>query len=171
MSEGRPYGWDEIDGIVESTLYNSPGGTPFFDRVDTELTHPYFFELLTRRLQDGMPRVGYLPPIAVSGKFGWAFSLWVKRESLIVGDLIVFPGDLRHQKLIDPQIHGPLAPEYVFIDNSMYKGRTMGQVDKFLRKYRSKLTEKWVLYDGSLPPHRTGVNYIYRWHENGIRES
>lgn len=180
MTDERPIGWHEIDDIVKSNINDFGDGTPFFDHLDADLTHSYFFETLVRNVQNDMARLGnyhrgYLPAIAVSGKFGWAFGQWLKRERKIVADLIVFPGDLRHQELIDPHLHEPLAPEYVFLDNSTYKGRTMNQIEKYLDEYRSRLGTRYVLYDGAVPDQqlirRYELNHIYQWHESGYRES
>jgi hypothetical protein len=175
----RPLGWGEIDDEARAILRNYGDGTPFFDHLDARLTDPYFFDILVRMLQKPTARLyNYLPPIAVSGKFGWAFSQWVKKQGLLKSDLIVFPGDLRHQDLPEVYWGGdnrvPVADKYVYLDNSIYKGRTLNKIKAFLKRNNTFIERAYVCYDGSLPPHKLvkglpKVEYIYRWHEDGIR--
>ncbi len=155
---------------VESVLQAHEGGTKFFDTLDALLTNVVLFDYLRDRiLGDGPAPFNIL----TSGKFGWAFSVYAQPIPALP-PVINFPGNLRHEKLqettIDPMFRDR---EFVFIDNSVYKGRTVGQINEYVERWGGKITRAYILYDGSRPPYswtKTGFkyDYLYRWHEGGF---
>jgi hypothetical protein len=131
-------------------------GTPFFDFIDQRLTREVYFEHLEQMSR--WDTDGFI----VSGKFGWAYSMWYRGEKPVH----VFPGNLRHDKLIDPGVVPPLkGRSFTFLDNSIYKGRTLDQIEQYVDFWSGYIERKFVIYDGSKPPHHKGIEYLYRWHD------
>lgn len=132
------------------------GGTAFFDLIDRLVTRKAYFAYLE----------GLVPwdtdGIVVSGKFGWAFSMWYRG----VKPVYVFPGNLRHDKLVDSGVVPPFKGKVLtFLDNSIYKSRTLDQITDYVSWWGGFIGKKIVVYDGSLPPHHKGIHYLYRWHD------
>lgn len=145
----------EIEKDVSLAYQLRGEGTPFFDFLDHRVTREPYFEYLEEIIPwdtDG---------IVVSGKFGWAFSMWYPGEKPVY----VFPGNLRHEELKDPGVMPPFKGKVLtFLDNSIYKGRTLSQIIEYVDWWGGFIDKKFVIYDGSLPPHHKGIYYLYRWH-------
>lgn len=164
-----------LTDMVQHAVEQFGDGTPFFDWIDQAVTTHDFFDYLRDRVLDhGFKADG----IVTSGKFGWAFSAYAFNRP-VLPKVLNFPGNLRHEKLIeswnDPGIKGQ---NFFFIDNSIYKGRTLSQIESYIERWGGKIIFAHVLYDGSRPgvdglhwwtrrgyPH----DYLYRWHEGGFR--
>lgn len=144
-------------------------GTQFFDYLDERLIAPAYFDYLKDRIVEN-----HYDGILGSGKFGWAFSMYAASHPFLP-PVYNFPGDLRHQDLYDPMIDPHFeGAAFVYIDNSIYKGRTLGKVNRYVRDWGGRIKAAFVLYDGSRPPHAaaeivTPFHYIYRWHDGGYR--
>lgn len=155
-----------IDALAAEVEFQVGDGTPFFDTIDSLLSSDFFYEVQWNRFLNeyGAPDGSY--NIAVSGKWGRGFADWLRYAHRGVDLMvIVFPGDLRHEKQIpvDDIPYSVRHKKFVMLDNSLYKGRTMRKVAQALAIRDSILIENLVLYDGSLEgiPWTTGV---FRYH-------
>lgn len=164
-----------LSDMVEHATKRYGDGTPFFDWIDQAVTTRDFFDYLRDRILDD----GFRPDgIVTSGKFGWAFSAYAFNLG-VLPKVLNFPGNLRHEKLTEswcnPNIEGQ---RFYFVDNSIYKARTLTQIEAYIERWGGKIVFANVLYDGSRPrddgehgwtrrgyPH----DYLYRWHDGGFK--
>lgn len=159
--------FDVIRQDVDYAISRESDGTRFFDLLDEKLCHGVYFRWLEEKLFD-------IKPYAAigSGKFGWAFSMYMNGGSFPVFN---FPGDLRHQRLVDPLVDPHFdGREFIYVDNSIYKGRTLKQINDYVTDWGGKILAAYVLYDGSRPPHSPTkivqpFHYLYRWHDGKFR--
>lgn len=160
-----------IHEVVEQVRAVYPGGQPFFTTLDASLRRPEFFRLaldqakispLYRQSERGT-YVPEDPTIVLSGKFGEAMRDWLWKEHQI--DALLVEGDVRHGGLTplgrDRVLKGGL---YVFIDDSLYRGRTRAQIGARLSDVGGKLIRSVVLYDGAHEP-VPNVDSLYRWRD------
>lgn len=156
---------------VDTALALRGDSTPFFDWLDQRLCAGPYLQWLGNKVLDQNPK-----PYAIlgSGKFGWAFSMY-NHARLSMPPVLNFPGDLRHQPLVDPLVDPYFQDrEFVYVDNSIYKGRTLGQINTYVNDWGGKITRAYILYDGTYPPHDAippGIDfhYVYRWHDGKFR--
>lgn len=162
--------YDQINSIVNDALRRGDG-TPFFDYLDASLTKVRFFDWFRDMVLDSRQE---FDGIIVSGKFGWAFQMYAAYRP-VMPPVFNFPGDLRHQQLVDPLIDPMFRNRnFIYFDNSIYKGRTLGQINHYVNSWGGRIASAFVLYDGSRPPHAaaqivTPFHYIYRWHDGDFR--
>lgn len=160
-----------VHEVVEEVRGHYPGGRPFFTMLDASLRRPEFFRLAFdaaghaphyRRGERGT-WVPSDPTIVLSGKFGEAMHAWLWKAHQI--DSLLVEGDVRHGGLTpigrDRVVRGSL---YVFIDDSLYRGRTRAQIGARLDDVGAKLIKSVVIFDGAhedIP----GVESLYRWRD------
>lgn len=163
----------DVEEEVALTLRQHGDGTAFFDYLDERLAlrSKYHRYLVDRILDEAL-----IPaPLTVlgSGRFGWAFSMFANGLGSL--NVLNFPGNLRHNRLADPGVDPSFkGREFVYVDNSVYKGRTLGQVNDYVQAWGGKIVKAYILYDGSRPPHSweglgPDTDYVYRWHEGGFK--
>lgn len=161
-----------IHEVVEEVRSVYPGGQPFFTTLDASLRRPEFFRLAFDQVKNSVPtyrrteRGTWVPDdarIVVSGKFGEAMRDWLWKEHQI--DALLIEGDVRHGGLTplgrDRVLKGSL---YVFIDDSLYRGRTRAAVAARLDDVGAGLIRSVVLYDGAHEP-VPSVDSLYRWRD------
>ena len=157
--------------LVRIATKHYEDGTPFFDFVDQKIAHPTFFNYFRDRILDDGLRTD---AILTSGKFGWAFSAYAMFMP-VLPQVLNFPGNLRHEPLRDPWVDPSfVGKEFVFIDNSIYKGRTLGKIEEYVERWGGRINRAYVAYDGSRPHHDWTdrgypTAYLYRWHDGGFR--
>lgn len=132
------------------------GGTPFFDHLDESLRDPYWYQQMLARYLDAYPME---PRIALSGEFGRGFAQWLRETTWQVP--LVFPGNLRHNDLPPLPLHLD-GEQFVFLDDSYYKGRTRAKVTKAIEDAGGMVVGSFVLYDGS--PEAAAINSCFRYH-------
>lgn len=154
-----------LRAIVADLEREYVGGTPFFDALDATLRTPEWFEIITDAYLEAFPSH---PRMVVSGAFGLAYVYWLSKRQLFtprVLDIpgpVVIPGNLRH--VTAPDLTVDLTGEtLVFLDDSIFKGRTFGQAQSLVRKAGGELEEGIVIYDGS-HEHWPTIFSFYRYH-------
>lgn len=152
-----------IDFITDQLEYSVKGGTEFFDRMDAVLSSDYFYQVQLDRFLEQHPD----KYIVVSGKWGYGFTNWMMkyhvRSFWHMLSSTPFPGGLRHNDL--PPLNMDLRTgEYVFLDNSCYRGRTRDKIASRIQECGGELIDSLILYDGSIEP-LAGVKGLYRYHE------
>lgn len=162
-----------VEQLAETATKLYVDGTPFFDYLDDHLGDDLFLKMLSR---DVIDEYGYMPALVTTGKFGEKYRKFLTAqlgELWVIDNLVVMPGDLRH---IDIPVGSPRprkGKDYLFLDNSIYKGRTLTKTLDWFLRHGAVISDCWVLYDGTLPPHDIivlgPVKYYYRWHKDGIR--
>jgi hypothetical protein len=157
-----------LAAMVNELEIRYTGGTRFFDALDERLREPFWFNAV---LDKAHSLYGSQYGIAVSGEFGKRFRRWLSEDHLAYGASshgvpIVFPGDLRHATLTDDFIRNldiDNGEQFVFVDDSYYKGRTYRQVKAAIEKRGGACDYIVVLYDGSTTP--AIVPSLFRYHE------
>lgn len=162
--------------VVKELEIRHGGGTAFFDALDERLREPYWYRALLLRYLDEYGMVQPVasgravtaergrPYFAVSGKFGEGFAGWLAGSEWgrYVHPVTVFPGNLRHTVL--PKLTVDLTGrQYVFLDDSYYRGRTYGQIARRIAEAGGGVLGPLVLYDGSPEPAK--VPSFWRYHK------
>jgi hypothetical protein len=167
-----------LQELVAHATNTKGDGTAFFDFIDHEVARTRFFDYFRDRILDTYPYPNEPNGIVTSGKFGWAYSAYAFSRP-VLPKVWNFPGNLRHDYLQDSMTDPGIAGKrFVFIDNSIYKGRTLNQINEYIRRWGGQIIFAHVVYDGSRPdtfgqhewtkmgfPH----DYLYRWHEGGFK--
>lgn len=150
---------------VEKVLQTEDGGRRYFDLLDTYLRHADVFEAVTavafETYGDGN---GFI----TSGRFGEAYEDWQRSvPRRMRRPLIVLPGSLRYSyrtPRIEPhRLYGVRG--WVFLDDTLYLGRTLMKVNDALRSDFRSLTGAVVAYDGSHTPF-ANVTSLYRYFDS-----
>lgn len=150
----------ELSAILEAQL---GGGAPYFDKLDQILRAPGWYRALAMRYLEEYPTTR--PRIALSGGFGRGFAAWLKAGEWgrYMGKPMVFPGGLRdgHLKEVGRDL---TDQEFVFLDDSLYKGRTHNEIRRVIEGAGGWVSGALVLYDGSREP-LTAVKSLFRYHD------
>jgi hypothetical protein len=163
LPPGAPDATALVAGI-EDLLARYVGGTPYFDAFDDFVRAPAWFGLLLATAERSLGAAA-LENVVVSGQFGRAFAAWHDGVRSPIRHLLVAPGSLRHvtEFHFDPaDAERARGRHFTFLDDSLYRGRTRGHIERALAESGGELGSTLVLYDGSrqVPRDTTG---IYRY--------
>jgi hypothetical protein len=123
------------------------GGTPYFDALDAEIRS---------RQNLILPLIGSLPryrPIAMQGKFGLIvynmFLTMFTNWQVFTPGLIWLKSSPRTGEKTEIWMRGDFDYNPVFIDDSMYSGKTYEAVDRVIEEYIGlNVQSAHVIYDG-----------------------
>jgi len=151
----------QIDNIVKEMLRKHHGGRKFFDSLDDTIRND---ESLINNLMNIVPKD---KNIVVSGRFGRVFSNYFStnypKEQRKV---IAVKGGLRKEDLVDDLSYLDLKGEdFVFLDDSLYSGKTRDKIREELQKQGADISLTCVVYDGSKEKD-SRVLSLYRYYEN-----
>lgn len=154
----------ELRSLVSDLVENHGGGAPFFDALDEEVRRPRYFEELTRLARGYFPRA--LP--VVSGEFGRAYQAWWVRTDQGFTPPLWVPGGLRGKGVSITIDDASRSDEYVFLDDSIYRGRTRDRVDNALWTAGAELVGTIVVYDGTpiSTQHIRHTDALYSWKDH-----
>lgn len=148
-----------INALVEEMIKQHKGGEEFFDHLDESLKQKDYILALYTKAKNELRR-GFI--CVVSGKFGLYFS-----QLMTDSICITVNGGLRKgEKIIslEPFKNDIKDKDFVFFDDSFYKGRTRNAVKNEIEKWGGKLIATYVCYDGSHIKDET-VHSFYRYHK------
>jgi len=151
----------KLEEIIQNLLNTHKGGEKYFDNFDAEMLKEENLDIII----DFIDSVGY-KNIAVSGKFGSYVALLYMQGLLDVKSVVKFNGGLRKGGITDITFIGKGGyenKEFVFIDDSFYKGRTRDKVAEYLERNNSRIVHTSVIYDGSLEQEEE-VTSLFRYH-------
>lgn len=151
---------EEVTGL----LSRYTGGTEFFNMLDAAVRHRNYFNCLLGMADSTNTQQINIEGVAVSGWFGMEFAAWL-RSSIHNRPLLIFPGDLRHHPELAIPPRGILNHSFVFIDDSMYKGRTFAAVKRSIETSGGVCNRAIVAYDGCKEEH-SNVHSMYRYWEH-----
>lgn len=103
------------------------------------------------------------PRPVVSGAFGIGFAAWLAGSEWgrYFPFALVLPGNLRHSAL--PPLNLDLTDQqFAFLDDSLYRGRTYGQIKARVEECGGDMLGALVLYDGSPAP--AEASSFFRYH-------
>ena len=136
------------------------GGTPFFDNLDEYASRifpedhiKWFMEKYTE------PR----PLIVCSGRYGNSLKTHERWTIVVDQPFLWVPGGLRHEDLA-PFPMKLTDKEYVFLDDSCYRGRTRDKIRQRIEQAGGTLINSMVLYDSSVKS-LPNFDVIYRYHK------
>jgi hypothetical protein len=148
--------------IIEETLHDFTGGELFFDQLDLQIRKNAF---IIQDLFKTIP-VEKRKNIICSGKFGAYLVKNIKKLADNNESLILLHGGIRYDgyvnlKHMKDDLRGK---EYIFIDDSLYEGRTKNAIKKEIESCGAILTDTYVVYDGSIR-RQHNVNSLYRYYK------
>jgi len=151
----------EIKRVVDSIMRVTPGGEAFFDALDeyirTCATKHVFNELL-------LPCADKL--LVMSGKFGRGLAERIDRGEYDF-KYILFNGGIRSgaepEIARSTELHG--LHNAVFVDDTIYGGRTYTVIKGHLSKMDIEVGGARVVYDGS-PVQRNFVTSVFRFYDH-----
>jgi hypothetical protein len=139
------------------------GGEAFFDNIDKAVQRTeYVAELYRRAVADfGTVSFGSIS----SGKFGLYFTQTMQRKFPVC---LTVNGGLRSgEKIItlEPFRERIQSRDFIFFDDSFYKGRTRDAVQSEIEKWGGRVIATYVCYDGSYKKDPT-VRSLYRYYDH-----
>lgn len=148
--------------LIERLLATDVGGKEFYEILDMSVRNEDFFIDLVMLAIDTFGRIPM--NIVLSGQFGVAFNEWSKNgilHKLVVNGGLRY-GDIIESSLSDNEIRGR---EFVFLDDTFYKGRTRDKVREYVESRGGTLTDTFVVFDAGLSDDNS-VHSIYRKEAN-----
>jgi hypothetical protein len=132
-----------IAALVEEAYAEfSEGGRSYYDLLDEKLRVPEVFQALHKAAQTRFPHAVMI----TSGRFGHDFSNWA-RASKFESHVIVLPGSLRYNPACKIEPWRLMGRRFaVFIDDTLYAGRTRDAVEAALRRAGRPLDGSFVAY-------------------------
>lgn len=132
------------------------GGEKFFNLMDEFILKN--FSLFTTEL---LRHVQNKQTVVLTGQFGLHLKSQIDFESFIL-----FNGGIRKgAKLEIIACSNTVYPNYVFIDDSYYSGRTCKTIDTFLNTQGLNLDKILVVYDGSILKQKNVIS-LFRYHDH-----
>ena len=165
----RPESWHRVAGLVEQVKQFDPQGRGYFDRLDSALQFDGDIHrwLLDKAQWVAGPRAG----VITSGHFGDAHYRWSRANR--AGRLpLVLRGGLRYEPR--PEYNSLFREyqrrmmgvrEWVFIDDSLYAGRTADWARELVLMTGGRWHGAVVAYDGS-HEQRKDVHSLYRYFDH-----
>jgi adenine/guanine phosphoribosyltransferase-like PRPP-binding protein len=157
-----------LNMMVKELITEHTGGRNFFNALDAAVKNESFFEklycLITQETN------GYIPYSSIaSGKFGLAFSNWLRK--MLLGPPLLVSGELRHgENTLNLSIYQDEIEDkdFIFIDDSLFSGTTRNLIRDELEKYGGRLVHTYVVYDGA-PTKDPEVTSLYRYYDEYVR--
>ena len=155
-----------VYGLANDAEREHGGGAPYFDRLDSSIgQEPDILEAMALTVRRLYPRrVGLI----VSGGFGQVWESWARSREPQLRPAVLLPGGLRHKPLPEYgsirqyQFRMQGIHEFVFLDDSLYAGRTMDWVRTLVLMQGKTFGGAVVAYDGSNYKHRN-VHALHRY--------
>ena len=140
---------------------NYIGGEIYFNELDrlikfdTELLSGFvLYAIQTEKIRK----------IACTGEIG-NLILKCKDNDLLPNDLeiVVFNGGLRNDNKVVKLINAKTNGNYIFVDDSLYSGKTLRAIKKYLNRHGAEIQNCYVFYDGSLKKY-SNVHSLFRYY-------
>lgn len=156
----------KLDLLVKEMLETHVGGEIFFDHFDEAVRNNY---AVIDSLIESIPNLEE-KNIILSGKFGKFFLSYLNLLNINTKKVILVRGGLRKSE-DNTDIFNILSDkcdkcyeEYIFIDDSYYSGKTKNAIAIQLSKLKSRITDTYVVYDGSHTKEED-VHSLYRYYK------
>jgi hypothetical protein len=171
----------KMKSIVDNALISKIGGNEYFNSIDSSIKLPQNIDMI-QTIFDNMKNT-YNFNLILTGGFGeWILYMIKKGKIKVPNNLILVNGSLRNKnnklnKLTtgkDVDIiykkHDLDNQNFLLFDDSYYSGSTKNSIDKYLKKYNSKIIKTYVLYDGNnkIDKNRLSLYRYYDYH-NGSK--
>lgn len=148
--------------IVNQCLRKHGGGESYFDELDGLIKQDS--ELMLSYLQYAVNVEG-IKNIVISGEIGQIISKLISEKNISLNaNLILINGGLRKGKIAYGK-NIPVAQDFkaIFLDDSLYSGKTARAVENFIRNYNGTIVKKYVFYDGCRDRHDDVVS-LYQYY-------
>lgn len=153
----------ELTKLVDKLVAEYGGGQAYFSAMDESVRRPEYFARVTAA---AFERFGE-HRVVTSGTFGREYGSWWQ-ESVRRGPWpLCMPGGLRKLTAVDAGLFTPpgvAGQRFVFLDDSLYLGRTFDVVRDALARGGAKVVGGFVVYDGSTHA-RGNIGSLFRWHK------
>ena len=153
----------KIKSIVNDCLLQHKGGENFFDAIDELMRND---TLLITMLIGKVLEKEKFDYLIVSGNFGKLFKTHCEYNmpKTLSDKIIVVPGGLRNGTKVTPFWNDYVVENknFVFLDDSFYKGRTRDAIKTSIIEHGGQLTSTYVFYDGSKKKEEN-VHSFYRY--------
>lgn len=159
--------FQKVNEIVMNGVITGWTGTKFYDYLDHEIRNNIdilhsFYEVI-QTLDDSWL-------VVLSGRFGKNlinYLRWIDYTPKT--EVLLFEGGLRHNDIVDnvyKYLKSYKGCKAIFMDDTMYQGRTMGKISDMLRIHSIKIKEAVVVFDAGLVNKQdkwgTIINSLYR---------
>lgn len=150
----------KLDKLVKNMLSQHVGGEVFFDHLDEAIRN-------NERIVDAL--IAKIPNIEkqiiiVSGRFGQFFKNYLKVLEIEPKEIIWVEGGLRQGNKPKNLEHYIIDQDVLFIDDSFYSGKTRDVISEALAERRFKISNTYVVYDGSHEK-ENNVHSLYRYYK------
>lgn len=149
----------KLNTIVDELLSKFIGGETYFDKLDDALKCPSNFDIVANLFSNLKNS-----DVIMSGGFGYHVQALHQKGLIPLKSLVVVNGSLRNGEVTKVNGWVESHVDYVFVDDSFYKGRTRDKVEEYVKSFNSSLKQTTVVYDGSHEKDDT-VFSLYRYHK------
>jgi len=148
--------------IVDDLLTKSVGGNEYFNKIDSSIKLYKNIDMIQNVFDYIKKEQKNNFNLILTGGFGdWVLSMIKKGKLTIPKNLVLVNGSIRGKgnklnklttgKQVDivfkkDEIENQ---EFILFDDSYYSGSTKKAIDRFLKKYNSRIKQTFVLYDGN----------------------
>ena len=150
------------------------------DLLDKYERGPLFFDALDERIKDisNEDMILYLVSgckdkwVCSSGEFGQRLEGLLEAGKFKCKGLVTFSGKITSRgKQIEwwePEDFDFKDKDFIYVDDSYFSGKTANKINDFLKERGSKITEIYVVYDGSLD-RKPNVHSFFRYYGDVVK--
>ncbi len=138
----------KIDSIVDELLKKYGGGRQFFDALDDAIKDVTSVDMIIALLRGNSNEY-----IVSTGEFGDILHTLYLKGKIDCKGVVVFNGKINTLNLganrFYPESFDISDKKFVFVDDSLFSGKTYQRIEEFLKKHNSSIKSINVIYDGS----------------------
>lgn len=160
----------KLNETIFDLIQEHEGGEKFFDAIDNYIKNNenVIDAILNMINKTGNNTQSAGLNIIVSGEFGRIFASKYATKIDNLDTLIVVNGGIRKGNMVDDlSIYDLQGKQFIFLDDSFFKGRTRNRIAYELEKNGAKLTRTYVAYDGCIDK-QFNVHSLFRYYDNEI---
>jgi len=138
----------KLEDLISNLLLKYEGGRPFFDALDDQIKNSINEDIVISLMRGTEDKY-----VVSSGEFGdRVFNLYNEGKFKCKG-MVVYNGKIMTKDKGVTYWYPPdfdlNNKEFVFIDDSLFSGKTLSVIENHLREHNSKIEYVSVVYDGS----------------------
>lgn len=138
----------KIDLIVDEMLKKYGGGRQFFDALDDAIKDITSIDMIIALVKGNSNEY-----IVSTGEFGDILHRLYLKGKIDCKGVVVFNGKINTLDLgathFYPEGFDISDKKFIFVDDSLFSGKTYKRIEEFLNKHNSQIREINVIYDGS----------------------
>lgn len=157
----------KLDKIVSELLKKYERGPQFFEALDSKIKDISNEDMILYLVSGCKDKW-----VCSSGEFGQRLKSLLKDGKFKCKGFVTFSGKMTSRgkdvEWWEPENFDFNNKEFVYVDDSYFSGKTANKIDDFLSERNSKISEIYVVYDGSM--HRKdNVHSFFRYYGDVVK--